>query len=58
MLAGTALIMDIIADFDAETCAWVCDPPTGRTSLIQEVAAVRASAKNIYLLILFMIFHV
>ena len=44
---------DIIADFDSETCACVCEPPTGNTSLMQEADERAASAIKIYLMYLF-----
>ena len=53
MLAGIALIMDIMAVLDADTWAWVCDPPTGSTSLMQDAEAAAASRINICLMYFF-----
>ena len=58
MLAGMALIMDIMAVLEADTCACVWDPPTGRTSLMQDAETPAASRINIYLMYLFMAFPV
>jgi hypothetical protein len=43
MLAGMALIIDISAKSDADTCACVTEPPTGTVSCMQEAENTAAA---------------
>jgi hypothetical protein len=43
MLAGIALIIDISAKSDADTCACVTEPPTGTLSCMQEAENTAAA---------------
>jgi hypothetical protein len=55
MLAGIALIIDINAKSDAETCACVTEPPTGTLSWMQEADSTTAASNAENLNIVFFI---